>query len=412
MKRWLVFFAASAIGCGTSRYARDGGGVGVMQVRAVDWNPQKIDVGKVSAVAESEGTVVVFGDQGASVFSSGALVGVDRATTAWRLATSIPAADGSGRWIVAIDGAGKLWRLRNGSTLEPIGARYGLAGADLSAVADFGDGFVAFLGEGVSPDPLPGTTLPAPGLSPFVAIADGKAITRYQAGFLSIAGGGGKGAAMGSEAIRLFDPRAKQDRVFDLPDVRRVAVDPHGVLYAATDHAVYEENARGELSLRYESEAAIHGLTPAGDRRVWFADGSDLGVLEAPSEGSTGGVFVTQGTKLPPDATLAPSPSGDVWVIAKGALSRYARSDAAAPAPNVDAVRAQTWSSAVQPIFAKRCAGCHMPGGASGIDLSTLDAWSAKRAVIRKRVVDTRTMPPKGSPIDDAERAAIEQWTR
>src|SRR5205823_5394117 len=162
----------------------------------------------------------------------------------------------------------------------------------------------------------------------FTAIADGKAITHYDAGFRAIAGGGGKGAGLESEAIRLFEPKAKSDRVFDLAGAKLVAVDPHGRLYAATQHEVYEENARGELS-------------------------------------------------------------------------RLARADATTPAPNVDAVRAQTWTTNVQPIFARRCASCHLPGGSSGVDLSTFDAWIGKRALVRKRVVDTRTMPPKGNPIDD-----------
>jgi hypothetical protein len=365
-----------------------------MSVRAVDWNPQKIDVGKVSDVVESEGNVVVFGDRGASIFASGALVGVDHAATRWRTATSIPAADGNGRWIVAVDDAGKLWRLRNGSALEDVGARYGLAKTQLTDVADFGDGFVGFLG--------------APS---FTAIADGTSITRYDAGFLALAGGGGKGAGMESAAIRMFDPKNKQDRVFDLPGVKLVAVDPHGRLYAATEHEVYEENARGELSLRYESETKIHGLTPSGER-IWFADGADLGTIE-PNDG----VWITHDLKLGIDAALGPSPSGDVWTLAGGAVSRFSRSDAAATAttataPNVDAVRAQRWTSDVQPIFAKRCAACHMPGGASGIDLSTFDAWSAKTAIIRKRVVEMRSMPPKGSPMDDADRAAIDAWTK
>jgi mono/diheme cytochrome c family protein len=390
---FVTSIAFVALGCGSSRYARDGGVVSPMSVRAVDWNPQKIDVGKVSAVVESEGTVVAFGDHGATVLSSGALVGVDRSATSWRTATTIPAADGSGRWIVAVDGDGKLRRLRNGSTLEDVGARYGFANAALIDVADFGNGFVGFLGT-------------AAGGAPFAAIADGKSITRYDAGFRALAGGDGKGAAMESEAIRFFDPSAKQDLVFDLSGVRLVAVDPHGRLYAATEHELYEENARGELSLRYETAGSIHGLTPSGER-IWFADGGDLGTIE-PNDG----VFVTKDLKLGGDAKLAPSASGDVWAVAGGALSRFSRADAAAPAPNVDAVRAQQWTSDVQPVFARRCAACHMPGGASGVDLSTFDAWSAKKALIRKRVVETRSMPPKNSPIDDADRAAIEAWTR
>lgn len=382
-------------GCGATRFMRDGGQVSTMTVRPVDWNPQKIDVGKVSDVAESAGSVVVFGDEGASVLSSGALVAVDRSATRWRTATSIAAADGNGRWIVAVDGDGTIRRLRNGTTLEPIGDRYGLGDDPLVGLADWGNGFVGFLGE-----------------RGFIAISDGKSIVRHDVPFVAIAGGGGKGAAIGGEAVRLFDPIAGSDRSFTIDGARFVAVDAHGRLYVATEREVYEEDARGELSLRYETtDAAVHGLVVSGER-VWFADGNDLGVLEPPTESNAGGASITHDFKLGIDAKLEPASSGEVWAIANGALTRWARADVPSATPGVDAIRARTWSTNVQPIFARRCSGCHTPGGASGIDLSTLDRWNEKRALIRKRVVDTRTMPPQGNPIDDAERAAIEEWTR
>ena len=52
---------------------------------------------------------------------------------------------------------------------------------------------------------------------------------------------------------------------------------------------------------------------------VWFADGPELGVVDGERVAETTGVHVA------PDATLAPSPSGDVWVLGSGALLRFAR---------------------------------------------------------------------------------------
>lgn len=392
----VVLGCAGALGCGTTRYARDGGHVGAVAVHAVEWNAQKVDVGPVSHVVESEGDLVVFGDRGASIFTAGALVAVDHSATRWRGATTIPAADGNGRWIVAIDGEGKLRRLRNGSTFEPIGERYGFVSDRLTAVADFGRGFVGFLGD--------------PSLA---AIADGKTVTRFDVAFTALAGGGGKGAAMTSAAVRLFDLVDEHDRVFALEGPRFVAVDPHGRLYAATDREVYEESPSGELSLRYETkETKIHGLVASQDL-IWFADGGDLGVIDPGAE-LPAHVSVTRNLRLSHDARLEPSGSRDVWAIASGALLRFALGPNAAPlaAPMTDAERAARWPSMIQPIFARACTPCHLPDGEANADLSTLEAWKSRGKEIRRRVIMKKAMPPKGHSISDADRAAIEEWTR
>ena len=62
------------------------------------------------------------------------------------------------------------------------------------------------------------------------------------------------------------------------------------------------------------------------------------------------------------------------------------------------------------PVFARSCAACHQPNGASGTDLSTEAAWEGKRPLIRGRVVLGRTMPPQGHPLSDSDRAAILHW--
>ena len=388
----VMIVGALGIGCAGARTTRGAGSIGVLRVRTVDWNPQKIDVGKVDAVVESDRDLVVLGASGASVFSAGALVTVDHSASRWRAATTIPAADGNGRWIVTIDGAGKLRRLRESSSFEPVAERWGLGADDVDAVVDLGRGFVGFLGG------------PATGASTFAAIADGKIVTRFDAAFLGLAGGGGKAAALFDGGVRMLDPATKADRLFALAGVRLVTLDTHGRLFAATDHEVYEENARGELSLRYEtSGATIHGLTASGDR-VWFADGGELGVIDPD------GVAVTRDLHLADDARLSPS-TADVWAIAGGALRRFARDEASA-SPQTEAARAQTWTMQVQPVFARACSACHQPGGSSGVDLSTFDRWRSARDKVRRRVIETRSMPPQGHPINDSDRAAIDAWTR
>ncbi|HEY6458624.1 MAG TPA: cytochrome c, partial [Polyangiaceae bacterium] len=98
-----------------------------------------------------------------------------------------------------------------------------------------------------------------------------------------------------------------------------------------------------------------------------------------------------------------PSSSGDVWVLSGGSLQRFARVDP-------EAALGARWSSSLAPVFARACATCHLPGGVSGTDLSSAEAWHSERAAIRRRVVDTRTMPPEGHELSDADRAAIRAW--
>jgi mono/diheme cytochrome c family protein len=62
-------------------------------------------------------------------------------------------------------------------------------------------------------------------------------------------------------------------------------------------------------------------------------------------------------------------------------------------------------------VYRRVCAKCHAPSG-DAIDLSTAAAWRDHRGDLRLRVVDTRTMPPAGTPISDADRQALATWLR
>jgi mono/diheme cytochrome c family protein len=63
-------------------------------------------------------------------------------------------------------------------------------------------------------------------------------------------------------------------------------------------------------------------------------------------------------------------------------------------------------------VFQRACAGCHLPDGDGGLDLSTADAWDDHRAVIRRQVLVKQAMPPAGSPLSAGDRAALARWLR
>jgi mono/diheme cytochrome c family protein len=380
MRAAAVVAAAALVGCGAAPHTRGAGAVDALSVRAVIWNPGTAPVGKVSAVADAGSVVAVFGDAGAIVLSSGAVVATERAVTTWVDAQAIRGADGSARWIVGLDRQGRLHYLRGASSFEDVSSRYGMDERRVLGVAPLDGARIGFLLDGE------------------IAVADGHRVTRYGAPALTaLAGGGGRGAGAGRDAVTVFDATMSA-RNFRLPGVSHVAVGADGRLYATTSRALYASTERGDLALLYDAGAeTLHGLVASGDE-VWFADGAELGVVDGER------VAETRGMQVARDATLAASTSGDVWVLSSGTLQRFAR---AVP----ESTPALTWSATLAPIFARSCASCHQPGGVSGTDLSTAAAWQSEHGAILQRVVMERTMPPEGHPLSPADRAAIGAWT-
>jgi mono/diheme cytochrome c family protein len=373
----VLALAAALAGCAAAPHTRAGGGVTSLRVRAVDWNAGRAPLAGVRAVADSGGVAVAFADGAATVIAGGAVVAVDRAVPRWKAAGTLPAADGTGPWIVGVDDAGRVLRLRGRSVFEPVSDRFGLAAERVLGVADAGGRWAGFL------------------LADGVALADGAAVTRYAAAPAGVLAGGGGHLALGGAPVRVVDAATRAVHAFAVPEGERsplVAVNAAGRVFVATPDAVYGEDARGDLRLRFESaRGAVHGLAAAG-ARVWFADGAELGVIDGAR------VRETTGAGLPAHATLTGSPSGDVWTLADGALARYAVDDEPG------------WDDTVAPVFRRACASCHAPGGEAGLDLSTREAWEGARDRVGRRVVVERTMPPPGRAMSDADREAVRAW--
>jgi len=285
-------------------------------------------------------------------------------------------------WIVGVDGEGHVRRLIGKSTLEPVSDRFGLADARVSAVASLGGHMSAFR------------------LQDQIAVADGKKVARYATGGLSSFAGGGGRAVLGGEPLRVFDVHAQTVAAFRSPKLfpslsanPKVAVTAKGKVVVASTNAIWAEDDHGDLRLRFETRGTSHGLTAAADR-VWFADGTELGVLEG------GRVRETTGASVSPSADLVGSPSGDVWTITAGTLARYAIVTTSAP----------DWNASIAPIFHRVCGHCHGVGGEAGVSLATAEAWDKRRDDIRRRVFVDGDMPPPGRTLTEPERAAIRAW--
>lgn len=355
--------------------------------RVVAWNPTHASVGNVRAVAEDGDVLAVFADDGVTVFRGGAPIAHDAAAHDWVDATTVFSPGNATHAIVGIDRKGRIFGLRALSKLEDVTDRYGVGAASVRGAA-----MVAGSG---GARPLVGFALDRG-----FALADGTKLTRYAGdSFSSFAGGGTYAAGIAGDSVVLVDSGKSTQQSFPLAGARFVALTDAGDLFAATASAVYTKKGDA-LVLAYEAPTpSIHGLVASG-ANVWIADGTSLDAIE------NGRLVVLQTDAIAPNATLASSPSGDVWVFAKGSLDRFSRSGSASSA----AVRPGDWSASIAPVFARSCAACHLPGGVSGTDLSTADAWKAEKKAISARVLESRTMPPAGHPLDDADRAAIRAW--
>jgi mono/diheme cytochrome c family protein len=369
----LTALALSSCAASPSAPAR-----GALKVRAVDWNPTHAPIAGVRAVADSGNDVVAFADGSATVLSGGRVVAVDHSVARWVFAGTLPAADGSGTWIVGVDGDGHVRRLLGKAKLEPVSDRFGLADAHVSAVASLGGSASAFL------------------LADQIAVSDGAHVTRFATGPVTAMAGGAGRVALGGESVRVFDSASKKVDTFAVPKAapRYVAVSAQGKVFYADRRAIWSEDERGDLSLSFRSPRdAIHGVAASGDR-VWFADGTELGVIEH------GSVRMTSGANVSPNAIVAGSPSGDVWTLTDGALARYEAPKASGPG----------WSETAFAVYQRVCASCHQAGGEAGVSLATEEAWEKRRDKIARRVFVDRDMPPPPRTLTDADRAALRAW--
>ncbi len=354
-----------------------------LDVHRVEWNPRHEAFDGVVGVEDIGGDVIVFSRAGASIVVDGVIVNVDRNAT--HQGAIIPAPDGSGSWMTALDDRGAVWRLRARRSFESVSDRYGLEGKSVRSLAGFGGRYVAFaLGDGS------------------VAIADGANVSRYAArtggenALALLTAGGLRAWSASTRDVAVLDPRAHVVQTYPLANAA-AAVDGAGRAFVASGPALYEEKSDGSLVLRYVADDEIRSLAASNDR-VWFADAAgELGVVGD-------GVARTNGTKLAKDTRLVGSLSGDVWTIdSHGALARFAVGGVATAARG-------SWDEVVAPIFARACATCHSPEGISGIDLSKPGAWKTKHDLLRQRVITDHDMPPAGHALADADRRALEMW--
>jgi hypothetical protein len=289
----------------------------------------------------------------------------------WTSAASIPALDGDGRWIVATRYDGTLWRVTTSGELESIGDRF-RAGDRVMQVGSSGPTIALAL-------------VGATGIT-----ADGVHVARYPiAGELAVA------------TNRLAIATATGTELWDLAKNTRTT-------FAVAGHPAFLDGAGPEPrlvvmqrdALWFARGGVLHRVrvppqyvAAVAGAQLWLRDGSRLYVMLDDK------LQRTDAQVAAGDALLG-TPSGDVWIAASG-VRRFSL----APS-SID----PRWQSEVEPVFARVCAHCHLPGGSADVDLSTAATWAAEHDELVRRVVATRTMPPAGTPFSDGDRAALAGW--
>ena len=396
--RWtLLAAAATALGCGDEASmdptpAVDAALADVARVvddvapepitaQSLSWNAAMAELGTITAVVESGDDVVVFGERGMQWLSGGAVFARDMRVMMWRDAASVPAGDGSaGRWVLAVDGSGHLWRVRDRMTLEDVTARYGLGDQMVRSVAVLDETRVVF------------------GTDAGFAVADGMRVLRWNdPSFATLQAGGGRVAARTTSGARVFDVMSQRFTDYAVEGASAVALDAEGKLVVGTaTGGLWREQSGGTLVPGAPTTTgAVRSIARAG-ANLWMIAGEGLGVFDA-----TEGVRLATGVTVPADARLVGSGNGSVWVLGGGRLSRYALS--------VDP-RVQQWEQEVRPVFARRCTPCHLPGGTASLNLTRYQFWVDETSAIRRAVVEMQRMPPPPATLTAEERAAIVRW--
>lgn len=359
---------------------------GSIELRTVAWNIDPISPGKVSAVADSQDEVAIFGNQGASYYAEGMLLGSDTSILGWRSAAVVPSIDLPDNWLLGVDPFGQVYRLRKSGVLEVVTMQYGLPPNSVREVV------------------APGSKLTALALKDKLAVSDGTAVHMYDIRARGLVGSAGRLAGFdGSEVFQIDfgKPEGAEIQRLSLSGVIAVAFDVTGelALIAATEDALYVERNGVLVKLWESAEDRITGLASSG-RGVWVSMGKRLSLL-------TGRRLLHGTIGLSTDtAKIVGSPSGDVWSLGGSQLVRLGERTSF----GIDEER---WRRGILPIFQRLCRGCHLPSGSSNIDLSTYPQWAARRDQMRQRMIEGRPtpMPPREvGTLTPTELTLTQRW--
>ena len=352
---------------------------------------QLTNIGQISLPGEVG--LVTLGDQqfvfdrdAVSVVKEGFIVAhaaaprADGAVSPWQAAAVLPGIDGTGAWVVGVAG-GKLWRVHVDGRLESVGGRLGVDDSPVVAIAGAGSTFAIGRVGGL------------------VASRDGKHALRFvRRDAPRVAAAVDEIAAWTSSTVDVFGFASGVTTSYRVSGVTFV-----GFLDALAEHATLVVVARDSIYFvthrtleRAPAPSPVTDPVIAGSR-LWFVSRGRLYAIDRHG--------LMRARNLPDDTHhIYGTTSGDLWFAVQRShpkLEHYALGHS---------VQDPAWQARIDPIFQRSCARCHRPGGSADLDLSTAAAWRDERSEIVQRVLVSRTMPPEGTVLSDADRATLAAW--
>jgi hypothetical protein len=149
-------------------------------------------------------------------------------------------------------------------------------------------------------------------------VADGATVRRFDVNATYGASGGAKQVASVEDPghVRVLSVDSGRLATFTVPGAIATAIDADGRVFVQTTQSIHEQTERGPSLVYQAAGANLHGFVTSG-KRVWFGEGTKLGALEGH------GIAVSAPGKVAGDASLLASPSGALWTLSEGTLSRF-----------------------------------------------------------------------------------------
>ena len=323
----------------------------------------------MSAVADAGSVVAVFGDAGATVLSSGAVVATDRVGD--RLGRR--GGDPRRRRLAALD------RRRRRRGAAPLPARGELVrGRVRRATASTARVLGAAMLDGRASASCSTTRSPSPTAR----------VTRYGAPALAtLSAAAGWGAGVAPDAVTVFD--AAHDRAH-LPARRR------DQRRGRARRAALRDDAARALRLHRAAAISRSSTTPARTRSTaWSRRATQSG---SPT-GRSSGWSTASASRRRAARTCAGRHARALRPAVTCGSSARGRS-CVSPAQVPESAQSLAWSTTLAPIFARSCSSCHQPGGVSGtesVDRRGMAVGAQRDSGPRRREQDDAARGPRAA---------------
>lgn len=357
----LIVFAACAIAC---RPPSRGASVHLDRLLSLPTTGTTI----LGVVSDGPTTFVAEPDAIHILVDSGRSHSIVAPGSRWESIATMRALDSQGRWIVATDHDGHIWRIHTSGALDELGSRLRIEQASNVLASEQTTAFV--------------------GKDRIAIISDGVHRRDYVVAGRSPAIDNERFAQIIRDHVELWDLKQQTRVRFKVPNAKAIAFFRGRMIVRAPD-AVYVQTGDSLRKHRLHEVRAI-----ASGKQLWVLTRDQLLILEGESLRPT--------DVSPIDVHAMFGDRRGVWLAGSFGLQRLQIAD------DDDA---REWRTSVRPIFTRVCSECHLPGGAAALDLSTIDAWVTHRTQIAEQI-STYAMPPRTSQLSEADRATLLRWLR